>query len=305
MTAIEEQHAQAAMKGHEHLGLYAILFASFAWGTTGTAASFAPEVSPFAIGAAAMGIGGLLQALRSHSALRREAAGIRREARLWLIGALCVALYPLAFYASMRLAGVAIGTVISIASGPVFAALIEWAVEGKRLSPRWLVAAAISILGMALLTLSHETSAELSQINLGVVLGLCAGASYAAYSFTARKMMLRGLSAAAAMGATFGLGGALLMPVLVLTGAAFLDNLQNFAVGAYMALIPMFLGYVAFGYGLARVTISTATMITLVEPAVAALLAVAILGEALSAWGWMGIGLLCLGLLVLTLPLKR
>ena len=42
-------------------GIIALLFASLTWGTTGTAASFLPaDVSPLAIGASTMGIGGLL-----------------------------------------------------------------------------------------------------------------------------------------------------------------------------------------------------------------------------------------------------
>lgn len=44
-------------------GFIAVLFAAFLWGTTGTVASFAPNLSPLAVGAAAMGGGGLLQAL--------------------------------------------------------------------------------------------------------------------------------------------------------------------------------------------------------------------------------------------------
>lgn len=38
-------------------GVMAIIFACFLWGTTGTAASFAPDVSALAIGAFAMGMG--------------------------------------------------------------------------------------------------------------------------------------------------------------------------------------------------------------------------------------------------------
>lgn len=49
-----------------------MLAASVLWGTTGTAATFAPAVGPLAIGAAAMGLGGLrvtdpLPACWSHS----------------------------------------------------------------------------------------------------------------------------------------------------------------------------------------------------------------------------------------------
>jgi len=47
--------------GHAAWGTLCVLAASVLWGTTGTAATFAPAVGPLAIGAAAMGLGGLLQ----------------------------------------------------------------------------------------------------------------------------------------------------------------------------------------------------------------------------------------------------
>ena len=40
-----------------------VLLAAILWGTTGTAAAFAPDVPAMAIGAVAMGGGGFLQAL--------------------------------------------------------------------------------------------------------------------------------------------------------------------------------------------------------------------------------------------------
>ncbi|EYR98824.1 putative membrane protein [Acinetobacter baumannii 45057_4] len=51
------------IKNSSYGGTIAILVASFLWGTTGTAAAFAPTLGPLAIGAVAMGGGGLLQAL--------------------------------------------------------------------------------------------------------------------------------------------------------------------------------------------------------------------------------------------------
>ena len=107
------------------------------------------------------------------------------------------------------------------------------------------------------------------------------------------------------MGAVFGAGGLLLMPVLALTGAPLLASWQNLAVGAYMALIPMFAGYVLFGWGLSRVRASTATTITLAETVVAAILAVVIVGERLPALAWVGAGLVAGSLFVLTLPAPR
>lgn len=102
------------------------------------------------------------------------------------------------------------------------------------------------------------------------------------------------------MGTVFGLGGALLLPVLLATGAPLLASWTNAAVGTYMALVPMFAGYVLFGWGLTHVRASTATTLTLLEPAVAAVLAVLIVGEHLPGVGWLGVGLVGACLTVLT-----
>lgn len=71
-------------------GIVAILITSVLWGTTGTAATFAPEVGPVAIGAVALGIGGLLQAVIAAGALRRDLPMLRARWRLTLVGALAV-----------------------------------------------------------------------------------------------------------------------------------------------------------------------------------------------------------------------
>jgi len=74
---------------------------------------------------------------------------------------------------------------------------------------------------------------------------------------------------------------------------------------AYLALVPMFLGYVPFGRGLAAVPASTATTLSLLEPAVAAGIAVLVLHEALPALGWVGMGILLAGLVLLTADSRR
>ncbi|WP_101505111.1 DMT family transporter [Erwinia sp. B116] len=295
-----------ARSAQQTLGTFGVLIAAILWGTTGTAATFAPEVSPLAVGAVAMGFGGLLQcliALRPVVAQRRK---ILAQRRYLPIGALAVAIYPLAFYASMNLAGVAVGTVISIGSAPLLSALLEYFFDRQRLSRRWMCGAAVGVAGMVLLTLAESghasAGAERPHALAGILLGLVAGLTYALYSWSARQMMQKGVSGPAAMGSTFGAGGLLLMPVLLLTGAPLLQSWSNAAVGIYMALVPMFIGYLCYGYGLARIRASTATTITLLEPVVAALLAVTLVGEKLPASGWAGMALIVICLAIITLP---
>lgn len=293
--------------GQHFAGMAGVLIAAVLWGTTGTAATFAPELSPLAVGAVAMGTGGLLQGLIAAAGILRQRALILRYWRFLLTGAIAVAIYPLAFYASMRFAGVTVGTVMSIGSAPLLSALIEHRFDGLRLTKQWMCGAAAGISGMVLLCLAESgTSSTAGEHAMtGVFLAVIAGFTYALYSWSARRMMHAGVVSHAAMGVTFGAGAVLLMPVLFMTGGPLLESWNNAAVGIYMALVPMFLGYVCFGFGLARIPASLATTITLLEPVIATLMAVMLVGERLPPGGWTGVGLIvaCLG--IITLPGRR
>ncbi|GEB62770.1 permease [Sinomonas atrocyanea] len=290
----------------EHrLGVVCVIGASVLWGTTGTASALAPGVTPLAVGAASMGFGGLLLAATAARQMGRHRATLARSWRLVGTGGAAVLVYALAFYTSMRLAGVAIGTAVSIGGAPVAAALLERLVDGRRLSRRWAVGAALGIAGAVVLCLARGGAepGQVTQTLAGVALGALAAASYALYSFTSHRLIGAGAASRAAVGATFGAAALGLLVVLGFTGRAFLDSGQNLAVGAYLAVVPMFAGYILFGWGLSRVPASTATTVSLAEPVVAAALAVLVVGERLPLAGWAGMGLIVACLAVLTVPL--
>ncbi|MFF8817216.1 DMT family transporter [Leucobacter sp. NPDC015123] len=289
------------------LGVVLVLAASVLWGTTGTAATFAPEVGPLAIGAVALGVGGLLQAVVAGRGLVRALPQLRARWALVLFGGLGVFAYPLAFYSSMHTAGVTIGTVVSLGSAPVFAALLDWATDRKRPSRRWLVAAVLGLAGMAVLSVfgGHGNSGGTGQVGLGVGLGLVAGVSYAGYAWAAHRLIGPGVDSRVAMGAVFGFGGLLLMPVLFATGGPLVSSWQAFGVGTYMALVPMFLGYVLFGLALRHIDATSATVLTLSEPVIAAGFAAVIVGERLAAGGIAGVVLIGASLVLFALPARR
>ncbi len=281
-------------------GAWALILASVLWGTTGTAASFLPStVSPLAIGASTMTVGGALLFLTS---ARPSIAAIREAAsRRWLlIGALGVVVYPLAFYASMDLAGVAIGNVVSLGSGPVFAALLERVFERRSLSRRWLLCTAVAIVGIALLAFGgHGSPNGGGGVIPGILLGLLAGLSYALYTWASSRAIATGQASRGVMGGMFGLGAIVLLPVLLALGAPLLQSAQSIGVAAYLALGPMFVAYLLFGIGMRTLRSTTATTITLLEPVVATLLAVTIVGERLDALGWVGLVLILAAITVL------
>ncbi len=293
-------------------GAMAILFAAVLWGTTGVAASFAPDISPLGIGAFAMGVGGMMQAALAHRKLKANLANLLQQKALLLLSALALAIYPLAFYSSMRMAGVAVGTVVSIASAPLFAALLECLFsKALHLTKRWLISVLIGLIGIALLAYREPQASALATdvaVNLqqqaaqqrqlwGIALGLLAGLTYAFYSWAARSMIDSGVHSQAAMGSIFGLGAMLLLPSLFFTGDNLFSSPANALVSLYMAVIPMTLGYFAFGYGLRHVKASSASLLTLMEPVVAAVLAVLIIGEVISPMGWFGMLLIMLCLI--------
>jgi drug/metabolite transporter, DME family len=294
---------------HAGRGTLCVLAASVLWGTTGTAATFAPAAGPLAIGAAAMGLGGLLQALTAVRPMKRQRAILSAHRRMVLLGGAAVAVYPLGFYTSMRLAGVAVGTVVSIGSAPLASALAERIFDRHHLTARWMLGAALGLAGIAALCVAEAARpgpgrAAPWQTMAGVGLGLAAGMTYAVYSWAAHRLIGRGVTPRAAMGAVFGLGGLLLLPLLLATGAP-LASWPNAAVGAYLALVPMFTGYLLFGLALAHVRASTATTLSLLEPAVATILAVMVVGERLPAGGWAGLALIAGCLVIIAMPRAR
>ncbi len=288
------------MENRSVAGVVALLLASLLWGTTGTSATFLPhDVSPIAVGASTMGIGGLLLFVTAP----RMSWSVLRDvrARRWVaLGAVGVLVYPLAFYSAMNLAGVAVGNVVALGSGPVFAALYEWLGERHPLSRRGVISTGLAVVGIVLLAVGPEAGAGLSSGTLpGAGLGLLAGAAYALYAFASSRAIGLGRPSRGVMGSMFGIGAVLLLPVLIATGTPLLQSWPTVGIAAYLAVGPMFVAYLLFGIGLRTVRSSAATTITLLEPVVATILAVLVVGERLAPVGWLGLLLVFGGLAAL------
>ncbi|MEZ8370609.1 DMT family transporter [Vibrio splendidus] len=290
-------------------GTLAILFASILWGTTGTAASFAPDLSPLAIGAFSMGVGGLMQAGLAYRKILFAFDKLLQNKKLLTVSALALAVYPLAFYSSMKLSGVAVGTVVSIATAPFFSALLECLISKKsNINKRWLTSFSIGVVGIGLLVFSESSSTNESGDDLkllGIALGLVAGLCYAIYSWATKALIDKDIESQAAMGSIFGLGAMLLLPTLWFTGENLFSSQINVLVISYLTLIPQCLGYIAFSFGLRHVTASSANLLTLFEPVVAAVLAVCVVGELIPFIGWLGMFLIVLCLFIQSKPAKR
>ncbi len=284
-------------------GRLSILGAAVLWGTTGTASSLAPVGAPAAaVGSAGLALGGALLVATTRGAWSlRTYTGAER----WLLGlgALAVAGYPVTFYPAVARAGVAVTTVIALGSAPVFAGLLSWLTGQTRPTTRWVCATVAAVSGCVLLVLGPELAGATTPVQpTGLALAALAGLSYAGYSVVGGTLIARGHPANAVVGAMFGAAAMVVLPVVLAVGTNWLASVRGVAVALHLAILTTFVAYRLFGRGLRHTSAQVATTLTLAEPAVAAVLGVALLGERLPTLSWWGLAVLVVGLVVLAVP---
>ncbi len=275
-----------------------VLIAAILFGTTGTAQGVGPDGStPMTVGASRILIGGSLLA-----AMALAAGGFRGR---WPLGQVLlagagVAVYQLAFFQAVADTGVAVGAIVAIGSGPVFAGILERVLDGAWPGRTWFVATALATTGVAVLSLASATDASLSASGIG--LALVSGLGYATYTIVAKRLLRLGHTPVAVMGASFGLGAVLLLPVLLLGDTAWLHTPDGLALALYLGIVPTALAYSLFARGLRSLDASEVTTLVLAEPLTATVLGVVVLDERVGAGGLFGAVLILAGLAVLALP---
>jgi DME family drug/metabolite transporter len=274
-----------------------VLIAAVLFGTTGTAQALGPAgLSPLTVGAARVVIGGGILGFLA-LAVPRPAA--RLSPALVLVAGAAVATYQLTFFEAVHRAGVAVGAVIAIGSGPIASGLLERAFGDGWPGRRWLAATALAVIGIVALSVGGSGHAAAS--TEGVALALTSGAAYASYTVIAKRLLRSGGSPVRVMGAAFGVGSLLLLPVLFLGDTRWLHSVRGVELAAYLAAVPTVLAYLLFARGLRRLTASETTTIVLAEPVTAAILGLAVLHEPLGALALAGVMLVVAGIGVLAL----
>lgn len=277
----------------------AVIAAGVAFGTTGTAQTFAPAgAEPLSVGAVRLLVGGLLLALIGGVRYYRRAGWTlpRFTTGFWwvLLGASAVMAYQATFFAGTRANGVAVGTVVALGSSPLFAGLFEWLGFRQRPSRRWAIATGLAVVGVVLLT--GLTGGTLNPV--GFVSSLGAGASYAGYTVATKAVLRRGWGATSAVSAMLGLGALLGGLVLLGTDNAWITTGRGPAVVAWLGVVTVVVAYLLLGQGLRGLSAATTTTLTLAEPATASLLGVLLLGEQLTVWQFAGIAIVAAGVVI-------
>lgn len=277
------------------VSVLAVLGAAALFGTTGTSQALGPaSTTALGVGSVRLAVGAL--ALAALAFFERPAGGRAwaRHLPALLVGGVAVATYQLGLFAGLRRAGVALGTIVGIGSGPVFAGLIHLARERGGLSRSWLAGTVLTVVGASILAARGADGARADLVGLAAVIG--AGLSYAVYAQAAKHAMDRGLDATGAMAGIFCIGAVLLAPLLASEPLDWLGTGRGLALALHLGLLTVGLAYWLYGWGLRTLSVPTVVTLTLAEPLTAAVLGVALLDERLGALGWLGAAVVAAGL---------
>lgn len=218
-----------------------------------------------------------------------------------LYAAISMAIFQYLFFSSVRLTGVAIGTVVTIGSAPVFSGIIEWLLVKRRPTRVWIMATALAIIGCVLLFLNKDGIV----VNpVGIAMSLGAGLLFAFYTLV-NKEVLDKVDPVPAVAVIFSMSAIMLLPFLFLFETEGLMTGRGISVVLYLGIVTTSVAYILFSAGLKQIPSSSAVTLSLAEPLTAAILSVLVVGERLNGTSWMGIAMLLGGILVLTLSGRK
>lgn len=217
--------------------------------------------------------------------------------KMVLIGVM-LALYQVFFFASIAYVGVAIATLITLCTAPVLVSLISVVILREGLSGYTKISLLAAVLGTFLLVGLPENTIAQGDVTLGVVLALGSATGYAIVTLMGRAIA-NTCHPVLSTTVSFGVGAIFLFPLAA--GNVFSAS-YTMGIGGlilYVGLVPTAVAYTLFFFGMRSVKASTASILTMLEPLTATILAWVIFDEHLAPSGIIGALFLLAAMVVL------
>lgn len=291
-------------QSNDQSGFWLVIAAASIWGTIGIATQAIYNVdsatSPLFINFARMVIAAPALTFACWRVVGRDMFKLpRRDLLIMLLNGIFMAASQACYFVAIRYTGVTIATLLSVCVSPLLVTGISVMLKLERPSARALIAVACALVGSVLLVGLNTPAGTQDNLLLGAILSIVAALTYAATIFWGR-FLAGSYHPLQVMTFTFGSGALALIPINLLSGAVAIHTGEGWLYALYLGLVPTALAYWMFQKGLRSVTPTTASVSTLLEPTVAALLAWALFGETLPGTGVIGAGLLILSIFLLS-----
>jgi len=271
-----------------------VLLAAVLWGLLGPASYVALRdgVAPLEIAFWRAALGALL--FGAHALARSGTAGFRAARAdlpaLAAFGVVGVSVFYGAYQLAVREGGASLAAVL-LYTAPAWVALLARVVLGERLTPRRLLAVALTLGGVALVATAGGGPLRVGAA--AVTWGLVAGFAYALYYLFGRRYFARH-PAPVVFAVALPVGALGLLPFVRFhekTAAAW-------AAILFVAVVPTYFAYLLYAAGLRRTEATRAATVATMEPVVAAVAAYAAFGERLAPLAYVGAAVVLAGVLL-------
>jgi drug/metabolite transporter (DMT)-like permease len=181
-----------------------------------------------------------------------------------------------------------------VVTNPVYAAAIATAFLGERITRRQAAGGAVALAGVAAITLGQGGL----HLELPALAVLAAAVALGCYHGAIKPLLARYTGLEVTAYATWA-GTALLLPAIPALARAWPQaGLRATAAAVFLGLAPSALGFVAWGYGVARLPVTVATVSLYLVPPIAVLVSYAWLGEVPTAIELIGGGIAVAGVVI-------
>jgi DME family drug/metabolite transporter len=271
-------------------GLLLILAAAIAWGTGGAIAAVLFRTGGLGPIAVSFWRQAIATATVATTTPRRPQ---RRRARAIATG-VCLATSQAAYFGAVRECGLAVSTLLVLGGAALASTVGGRVLLGERLGRRTVGALLTALVGLALLLGAPVKPAS----GAGYALAALSALTYSAVTLLGRSAFGGGVSVT-----TFASGALCLLPFALASGGIRPSTRHLASTVVLLVVLGVVLTALAYRWyftGLTTVPAATASVVTLVEPLTAAMIATGLLGEAMTPTEIIGTAVLLTAVAVLS-----
>lgn len=228
----------------------------------------------------------------------------RRDLAIMVLGGTLLATSHSMYFASIRYAGVTISTLLAICIAPLVVTGIAVLLKWEKLTRRIVIALVCALVGAVLLVSLGASEEAHPDLLLGSVIAAASAITYAG-SILCSRFVAANYHPLQATAISFSAGTVVLLVVNLVVGFVPITTTQGWLLVLYLGLICTALAYWLFQIGLRTVSATAASIVTMLDPLVTAVLAWILFGEILAPSGLLGAALLMLSIYLLSVDSSK